>query len=388
MRRESHRRRGAYRASSGGWGHRAVYIGAVVATVAIVTGFGSAVLIYGPIGTGYRQLSGSTIPIPPVGVQFGNAQEIIASSLPAYNTTTPNVFGIGGYSNASSLCNASGVFSPDLASVFPSETYPGLNLNFNLTWGNVTSGNETFVCLNSVGANYYANPTAPEWAGLVNSTWYAGLFGTTYLTDLQGQTYVPNNQSWTNGAQTIQSCNNFTAPASAPVWASPWNMTHINNMSFTPCNTFYQMNNNTTVLPSFDGVNYFNGVGWSGTPDNSTNWVLNESGYMGADDVYEIPVIFENTSTNGIYEICLSITGITPLEQCFNFNVTVTATGANASVVFLFDMTAAWLYDTSYSYNGVGAVTSTTTHPEIYGAVGLSTLTVTQCSSDGVCPVV
>ena len=184
MRRESHRRRGVYRASSGGWGHRAVYIGAVVATAAVIAGFGAAVLVYGPIGTPYRQLSGSSLGAPPVGVSFGTGEELMASGLPAYNSTAPNVFDLGGYSNASSVCNASGVWSPGLAA----------GLGFSLTSGNVTAGNTTVVCLNSVGLFEGLAGTF----GAVNSTWSAGLVGTTYLTDLQGATLIPNNQSYVN----------------------------------------------------------------------------------------------------------------------------------------------------------------------------------------------
>jgi len=370
MRRESHRRRGVSRASSGGWGHRAVYIGAVIATASIIAGFGAAVLIYGPIGTPYRQLSGSGLGAPPVGVSLGSSEQVMASGLPAYNSTTPNVFDLGGYSNASSVCNASGVWSPGTATGL---AFTSGNNTTNA--GTITAGNITYVCLNSVGAN----TTAPF--GIVNSTWNAGLVGASYLMDAQGATFIPIDENYSANGQTVASCNNFTAPASALPWQSPWNVTHVYNSSFLPCDTFYQMNANTTVVPSFDGV--LNATG--AIPGNSTIWVHNQTGYQSADLVYEVTVNFATTSTNGYYEISIAIGGVTPVTQVFYFNNTVGGVG-NASVIFVFDMTAAWLFDGSYSYNGTGAVTSSFANPEIYGAIGLTSTLVSQCTSDGICP--
>jgi hypothetical protein len=347
-----------------------VYIGAVVATAAVIAGFGAAVLIYGPIGTPYRQLSGSTLGAPPTGVSFGNGEEVLASGLPAYNITAPNIFDLNGYSNASSVCNASGVWSPGVPTVVSPTT-----LRFNSTYGNVTAGNTTYVCLNSVGAIPYGP------FGFVNSTWSKFLVGTTYLTDLQGYTAIPNNQSYVNGAQTVASCNNFTAPASALPWQSPWNQTHINNGSFVPCNTYYQMNNNTSALPSFDGV--LNSTG--AIPGNSTLWVHNETGYMASDVVYEVPVNFNINATNGLYEISIAEGGVTPVAQTFYFNDTAYGVG-NGTVVFVFDMTAAWLFDASYGYNGTGAFSASSMLPQIYGAVGLVSVVVSECTSDSVCP--
>jgi len=134
------------------------------------------------------------------------------------------------------------------------------------------------------------------------------------------------------------------------------------------------MNNNTAMLPSFDGV------------ANSTAWVNNETGYMASDVVYEIPVNFNINSTNGLYEISVAIAGVTPVTQTFEFENAVHGVG-NGTVVFVFDMTAAWLYDASYGYNGTGAQPANSTLPEIYGAIGLSSVVITECTSDNVCPV-
>jgi len=364
MRRESHRRRGVYRASTGGWGHRAVYVGAVVATAAIIAGFGAAVLVYGPIGTPFRQLSGSTLGSPPVGVSFGNAVEVLASGLPAYNATPAgeNHFDVNGYSNASSVCTASGVWTPSAGSTY-----------FNATSGNVTSGNVTYVCLNSVGSVFGLGPF-----GFLNSTWNANL--TNYwLTDMQGYTAIPNGSAYVNPAlgQNVTSCNSFTAPVGAGPYFSPWNVTHIYNSTFAPCNTYYEMNNNTSVVLSFDGV-----------PGNSTLWVTNQTGYQADDVVYEVPVVFNNTTvTNGNYSISIAIAGVTPVAQTFILNVTAGGgTNGAGTVVFVFDMTAAWLFDASYSYNGTGAVPSSSIAPEIYGAIGLVSTIVSECTSNNVCP--
>ncbi len=380
MRRESHRRRGVSRASSGGWGHRAVYIGAVVATAAVIAGFGSAVLIYGPIGAPYRQLSGSQLGAPPTGVSFGSGVQVLASGLPAYNVSSPNQFDVGGYSNVSSICNASGVWSPGLTAVGGATTSTGLR--FSTEYGNITAGNTTVVCLNSVGETWGMGTAT----GFVNSTWSQYLQSNDSLVNAQGATWIPDAQTYNNTVtgQNVSSCNNFTAPVGAPSWDSPWNSTHVYNSSFVPCNTYYQMNNNTSYLPSFDGV--VSNVPGALPPDNSTAWVVNESGYMASDVVFEVPVIFTANSTNGTFEISIAIAGVTPVAQTFYLNNSVQSGAfgaASGTVVFVFDMTAAWLYDATYNYS---AMPTPTTAPEIYGAIGLTSIVVTECSGTGVCP--
>ena len=348
MRRESHRRRGVSRASSGGWGHRAVYVGAVVATAAVIAGFGAAVLIYGPIGSPYRQLSGSTLGSPPVGVTFGAGQELLASGLALTNTSATAAWNW----TAGGPCNASAAWAG------------GVNYNAtnDSTAAPITAGNDTLVCLNSV-----------TLGGVLNSTWWAGLGAASYLTNSAGATGIPAGQSYSANGQNVTSCNSFTGG-----WQSPWNLTHINNASFTPCQTFYQQNNNTGILPSFDGL------------ANSTEWVTNNTGgadqygYLTSDVVYEITVDFANTSTNGFYEISIAIAGVTPVAQTFVFNDTAHGGASSGQVTFVFDMTAAWLFDASYNYS---AMPTPSTTPEIYGAIGLSSVVISECSGDGVCPV-
>jgi hypothetical protein len=358
MRRESHRRRGVSRASSGGWGHRAVYVGAVVATAAVIAGFGAAVLIYGPIGAPYRQLSGSTLGAPPTGVSFGNGQELLASGLP--------LTGTGGATNWSWSNTTTGNFSGPCQASGAEAGGVHYNATNASTAAPITPGNDTLVCLNSV------------LNGTLNSTWWAGLGPACYLTSATyGKTGIPCGQNYSANGQNVSSCNNFTAPAGGQPWQSPWNLTHIDNASFTPCQTFYQQNNNTGILPSFVGLN------------NSTAWVTNSTGnatqmgYLGADVVYEITANFTNKSTNGTFEVSVAITGVTPVAQEFFFNNTVHGGASNGTVVFVFDMTAAWLYDASYNYSG--NVTNSSL-PEIYGAVGLTSVVITECSGNGVCP--
>jgi hypothetical protein len=314
-----------------------------VATAAVIAGFGAAVLVYGPIGQPYRQLSGSTLGSPPVGVSFGTGGELMATGIPLVNASgfTNWTWNMG--INNTGPCNTSGVLTAGV---------------YNATYGNVTVGNDTLVCLNAVMPG-----------GSLNSTWYAGLSTPSYLTDLQGATGIPSGQNFSANGQTVSSCNSFTDGS--------WNATHIDNASFTPCNTFYQMNNNTAIEPSFDGM------------ANSTAWVLNTTanGFESTDVVYMIPVVFSNLSTNGLYEISVAIAGVTPVPQTFLFNNMVQGGASSGTVVIVFDMTAAWLFDATYGFNGTGAAPANSTMPEIYGAIGLASVVITQCTIDGVCPV-
>ncbi len=358
MRRESHRRRGMYRASSGAWGHRAVYIGAVVATAAVIAGFGAALVVYGPLGTSYRQTSGTTSPAPPTDVVFGEAQQVFASNLVLTNASYGNQswnWTSGG------PCNASGLLDPS------NGTYIYYDTNGTGTDFNVTAGNTTLICLNSVGAT----PTSDGYGGVLNATWYYNASGTPLIAnDWDTSGGMSEGAYYSSATQNVTACNNFTTTDTG----LQWNSTHILNIStsepFTPCASFYQMNNNTNVTPSFAGF------------ANSTEWAPNQSGYAASDVVYEVPVDFGINSTDGLYQISVSLGGITPVAQTFFVNNTVYGVG-NGTVLFVFDMTAAWLYDTSVNYTGAPANASL---PEIYGAVGVVSAIVTECSGNNVCP--
>jgi hypothetical protein len=382
MRRESHRRqRGPHRrGQAGGWGHRGVYIAAVVATAAVIAGFGGAVLIYAPIGYPHHLLSSSTLGAAPVGVSFGPDGEMIATNLTLTNATANNP--AWNWTNASGAftgpCNASGILDPVNGTYLPYDT--------NGTAVNVTSGNTTLVCLDSVGPTFYS-----PYGGGVEATWYYNHTGGLLVNNSYNFTnFMANGSNYTDGAASVTSCNSWQAPAGSPAWQSPWNLTHIDNASFTPCQTYYEMNNNTTWISSFDGQSlglFASGI-YIGLPDyaNSTLWAPDEIGYGPSDVVYAVPVTFNNTtSTNGVYEISIAIAGVTPVAQTFFFdNHARGGTNGPGTVLIVFDMTAAWLYDASYNMSGQPTPTAT---PEIYGAIGVVSTVVTQCSGSEVCPV-
>jgi hypothetical protein len=357
MRRESHRRRGVYRASSGAWGHRAVYIGAVVATAAVIAGFGAALVVYGPIGTPTRQLSGTTIGIPPKGVEFGNAQQALASGL---TLTGANGFPQWNWTNATTgnftgPCQGSGVLA-DNGSGF----YLGANNTTAAVNISAGGGNVTLVCLNSVNN------------GTLGATWNA--------TNSYNVTNGLPDGSYTNTSLgNISSCNQWVGGLPSPVW----NSTHlINNASFAPCATYYQMNNNTSYVTSFGGSYH------GGNYTNSTVWAPGEMGYGPNDVVYELPVVFTNASINGTYEISVAIQGVTPVAQTFYFVDTIGGTSAAPdTVLFTFDMTAAWLFDTSVVLNQTGGlVPANFTTALIYGAIGLTSAIITECQGT-YCPL-
>jgi hypothetical protein len=381
MIREGHRRRrGPRRARAGGWGHRWIYVGSIVVAAAVVSGFGSALLIYAPIGVAHRQLSAGQVGAAPVGVGFGKDAEVIATSLHLTNATFNNrswnwTDASGAYSGP---CNASGILVPSNGSYLP--------FNTNATPVNVTSGNTTLVCLDSVG------PTLVwPYGGVVQATWYYNQTGAPLTTNSYDPVnFMANGSNYTDGSSNITSCNSWEAPPGAAPWQSPWNLTHIDNASFTPCPTYYEMNNNTTWVSSFNGqsLGQFASGLYVGLPDyaNSTLWAPDEMGYGPSDVVYAVPVSFNNTtSTDGLYEISIAIGGVTPVAQTFFFNNLVHGgTGGPGTVLIVFDLTAAWLYDASYNMSGDPTPSTT---PEIYGAVGLVTTVVTECSLDGICPV-
>ncbi len=185
-----------------------------------------------------------------------------------------------------------------------------------------------------------------------------------------------DNSSLGNFTQgNVSSCNSFGNATSD----ATWNMTHVLNSTFRPCATYYEMNNNTTWLDSFAGT--YNSTG---SYNNSTLWSENQSGYGPDDVIYQVPVVFTNASVNGTYEIDIGIVGVTPVAQTFYFNDTIgNTTFANDTVLFVFDMTAAWLYDAAI--NMTGNVTNASTM-QIYGAIGLASVVVTECQA-GFCPL-
>jgi hypothetical protein len=381
MRRESHRRRrGQRRPHAPAWGHRAIYVGAILAAAAVVTGFGAALLIYAPVGVPYRQLSGGGLGVPPVGVWFGTEGDALATALALTNATVYNP--VWNWTNASGAytgpCNASGLLVPASGTYLPFDDVP--------TAVPVTSGNVTLVCLNSVGPTFDA-----PYGGGISATWYADPLGNPLTNNSYNLTnFMANGSTYSNGQDNVTSCNSWEATPPNPSWESPWNLTHIDNATFEPCATYYEQNNNTTWVPSFKGQ--YLGIFASGVyvdlPDyvNSTVWAPDEFGYGPSDVIYQVSVLFNNTSsTDGIYEISISIGGITPVAQTFYFdNLVHGGSEGPGRVLFVFDQTAAWLFDATYDMTG--HVTPSFA-PEIYGAVGTVSTIVSECTSDSVCPV-
>jgi len=376
MRRESHRRKGVARKASRMAGHRAVYVAAVLATAAMVTGFSGALLLYGPIGRGVpsRTISGSSTGVPPTGVLLGTDRTVIATAL---NLTGADGFATWNWTNSSGAytgpCNASGILSPTNGSY---SYYDTSTSGQNLSSG---GGNVTLVCLNSVGPS-------PLWpyGGVLNATWYYNASGATLLTNSYDPLdMVGDGSTYNDGNVNISSCNAW-GPASG--WSPMWNETHLEDANFTPCSSYYEQNNNTTWVLSFAGQ--YGGIFASGLYvgmpiyNGTTLWAPDEMGFGPADVVYEVPVIFTNASVNGTYQISVDIGGVTPVAQTFYFNDTIGQTGAAAdTVVFLFDMTAAWMMDLSFGMLGQPATT-----PAIYGAIGTVSTVVTECAPTG-CPL-
>ncbi len=356
MRRDNHRRRGLNRASSGGWGHRAVYVGAAVATAALLAGFGAAVLLYGPLGTPSRQIAGTTLNVPPRGVEFGSAFATYASALDLTNASAGNVswnWSGGG------PCNGSGIY-------YQNHTFS--NTTNNVTWnGTVSGGNTTLVCLNGVVG------------GNLTASWYWNATQAITHNTYNATNGLRNSSYYNASGQNISACNETNE------------VDHMVNLTSAPCDTYFEMNNNTSYL--WSGAGTFNSTGGY---NNSTVWSPNQSGYAPDDVVYAVPVVFLNSSVNGTYEISVALAGVTPVAQTFVFNNTMGNTSsAPALVLFTFDMTAAWLMDLSVNATGNATATNLTNGTMlIYGSVGIVSAIVTECgayaTSSGliaVCPV-
>ena len=328
-------------------------MGAIVASAALIAGFGAALMVYGPLGTPLRQIGGTSASVPPTGVSFGNAGIAFASQLNLTNST-----GAGWnwtFNNTSGAfngpCNSSGV----LLSNGSYEYATANNSSVNLT------GNTTLVCLNSVTN------------GVLNATWYFSANGTQLINNTYNATnWVVNSSYYNNsGLGNITSCTNWTM-------FHELNYTY-DNGSYLPCATYFEMNDNTTFLTSFTGVGTNNT-----TYNGSTLWSPGQQGYAPGDLVYQLPVYFSNMTKNATYAISIDIEGVTPAAQTFYFN----STGVNSTVLFTFDMTAAWLMDLSYLNN---TTTYNVSEAAIYASIGTQSAIVTECATgslgQAVCPI-
>jgi hypothetical protein len=378
MRRESHRRRGWSRASAGGWGHRAVYVGAAVATASLLTGFAVAGFYFGTFSHVFASSGAQGSAPAPYGVYYLSEYASFASAIPYLNLTNSTAGPCQNITaNGTNQLNASSVA-------------PGVPLN--LSAANTTNSDNataTFICLDSVfdgnisyawdfvNGTYapYANYTGWDNVSLAaNNT--TGLGNTTFNESLANLTGNANlSLSWINET----GCN--------PVF----NNTSITNMS--NC-AYFAGNNNTTFYPH---GGFYNGTGAWVSLANATSpdpwyWHPNETGYEKNDMVYQATVAFANfTGANITYEIAVDFAGATPIPQFFFVNTG--AGGANETITFLFDMSLAWttaLPGNDYGYNN-------TTDPgngffsAVIAEVQSVSIIVYQCYADAtgltVCPM-
>jgi len=408
MRRESHRYRGVRRSSRGaGWGHRAVYVASAIAAASLVAGFGLAGYWFGTFSHVYNQSTATGFESAPYGVKFLSAGVTSAGLVSWFNwnqsfnnTTFLNTGPCStlNYSVTSSLngttVNQTAVFAGDEA--WMNQT--GAQFAINLTDGNGTNnsvnGNHTIICLNSV------------FNGTISYLWqnYSGVNPMNNTTDPNG--------SW----------NNISAPANLN-FATPyfnisqgWLFNASNNSSdinITGCNPYASLNNTTLAFEKLANCGFFVGNNqttflphagfylnsttnnsWfsldNNTSDYAAYWHPGQNGYLPSDTVFYVTLAFQNMLPNMTYEVVLSLAGATPLPQVFFVN---TGPGLfyNATLTFVFDMTAAWM--TAFpmgnmTAGGYGYYANNTTNStegfasDVIAAIDTFSATVSQCYID------
>lgn len=377
MRRESHRRRGVRRARSGGWGHRAVYAGAIVATASLLAGFGVAGFYFGTFSHVFPQSSASGSETAPYGVYYLSEGATYAGMLPNANYT--NASGGGPCQNltangTNTLNNTSASNPINLSasnatnSVNLTTTYICLNAvfggNISYQWNfiNGTFGNFT---------NYTAwdNISAPVSNNTTTNNTSAGWYNIS-LANLTG------NANLTNSSLNISGCN--------PVFT---------NLSLLPNCRWFAGNNNTTFMPH--GGFYASNGTWISQANNSSPdpwyWHPNQTGYLPSDLVYQATIVIANyTPANMTYQVMVFFGGATPIPQVYYINTG--AGGQNETVTFVFDMTLAWT--TALAGNLYGSTNNTTINGGMFSGVVADvdsvSLLVSQCYVDAsgstVCP--
>ncbi len=373
MRRESHRRRGLSRASSGGWGHRAVYVGAAIATAALVTGFALAGYYFGTFSHVFDQSSASGNSNAPYGVVYLGEYATYASLISNFNFTNSS----GGpcvnvTANGTNQLNNSSL-GPDVP----------LNLSASNTTDSVNA-TTTFVCLNAINNGNIS-----------------------YLWQFVNGTYV-NDTNYTGWDTINVSANNTTAMGNGSFNESLFNLTGnanltnnwinetgclpvFNNTSFANASRchFFDANNNTTFMPhgGFFAPNgtWINETSTAG-PD-PWYWAPNETGYAPSDLVYQASIGFYGNITDMTYEVVVSFQYATPIAQVVYVN---TGGGQNETLTFVFDMSAAWTTAlTNGSYGFPGNATDGF-YSSVVAEIGTVSITVYQCYVDAsgqtVCP--
>ncbi len=375
MRRESHRQRGIRRARAGGWGHRAIYAGAIVATASLLAGFGVAGFYFGTFSHIWNQSTASGSENAPYGVYYLSEGAMYAAYLPNANFTNATGFGpcqnLTG--NTTNVLNNTSVLAPivlDQAnttnSVNNTTTYVCLNAVYNGTiayqW-NYVGG----VAMNFTNQTVWDNISAP-----VNNTTDNNV-STSFNMSLANVTGDLNlSNSWIN----MSGCN--------PVWT---NLSAVEN-----CN-YFAGNNQTTFMPHA-GFTARNGT-WISEANNTSYdpwyWHPGQMGYKPGDLVYQATIVIANyTPANMTYEVAVYFGGATPVPQIYYINSG--AGGVNETVTFVFDMSAAWT--TALDGSMYGSLNNTTSNHGMFSGivaeVSTVSLIVSQCYVDAsgqtVCP--
>ena len=354
MRRESHRRRGLSRASSGGWGHRAVYVSAAIATAALVTGFALAGFYFGTFDHVFAHSSAQGSSNAPYGVVYLGEYATYAGLIPGLNFTNVTFNGMPG---AGPCHNVTANGSNELNN---SSVKPGVVLNLsapdlNNSLINTTSDTNitTFVCLNAVNEGnitylwQFVNGTFVQ-----SGTNATDLFSDANYTGWDNVSLEANNTTVMGNGTFNESLANLTGNANlSGDWLNESGclpVFQLNNTSdvanVTHC-SFFDMNNNTTFIPhyGFWGTNSTCPTGCWINETNSSGldpayWEPNQTGYLPSDQVYQASIGFLGNITNATYEVVVSFQYATPIPQVVFVN---TGGGQNETLTFLFDMTDA-----------------------------------------------
>jgi hypothetical protein len=406
MRRESHRRRGLSRASSGGLGHRAIYFGAGVATAALVVGFALAGFYFGTFAHVFNSSSASGNSGSPYGVLYLGEYATYAGLVPGLNFTN--------LTNGTGPCvnvTANGTDQLNNSSLGPGASINLTSPNINDTIVNTTSDTNftNFVCMNAVDQGnitylwQYVNGTFVS-----SGTNASDYFSDANYTAWDNVSAEANNTSGTNGVNGNGTFNeslaNLTGNANlSGEWlnetgCSPvFSVTNATDFANASRCAFFEMNNNTTYLPhaGFWGYNSTCPGGCWITEANNTSldpayWEPNQTGYLPSDQVYQATIGFIGNLTNQTYEVVVSMQYVTPIPQVVFVN---SGTGQNATLTFLFDMTLAWttaLGNSSYGLNDSNPNGTNGYFSAVVASVGTVSITVYQCyvdaSGNATCP--
>jgi hypothetical protein len=377
MRRESHRRRGIRRARAGGWGHRAVYAGAIVATASLLAGFGVAGFYFGTFSHVFPQSSASGSAPPPYGVYYLSEGALFAADLP--NANFSNASGAGPCQNLTA--NGTNTLNNTSASN-----------PINLSASNATNSRNltnTFVCLNAVfGGNitYQWNFVNGTFGNFTNQTAWDNVsapVNNTSANNMSGGWYNVSLANFTGNANLTNSSINESG--CLPVFT--------NVSQLTNCRWFAG-NSNTTYMPH--GGFYASNGTWISLANNSSPdpwyWHPNQTGYLPGDELYQATIAFANyTPANTTYQVAVFFEGVTPVPQIYYVNTG--AGGQNETVTFVFDMTLAWT--TGLAGNLYGSTNNTTTNGGMFSSIIADVLSVSlivsQCYVDAsgstVCPL-